>query len=638
MRKRYVAAALAVASLTVAGGLAVAESATDAPPSDGGGTPPTTVTLPTGDTVEIIGDALVPKPAAGRADIGFRSTRLPGHDRVIMPLDQLGKSRTDERLYNVDALLRNGYSDARDVKSPDALGNDSTSSKADADATKVTVEYSWLDGSDPEQGGAFWVNLDTNETGSADVTKGKAELDLKPGKYSLIADMLRRGTGDEPWEAIGTVMDVTVTDEAQTITVDGGKAKPVEATLDNDAEPRKKLMELFTGVSTGKEQQIAHTINFSGEDKLYAIPNDETAGHPAGFTLQSQLTRAKDTYSLFNIAEHGIPADPSFAVRAKDLAVREASYPSLGGDAHELGRSDWGYHKSHTPYMYPLSANAKLGSSRTEHYTAGPDVGWTHFGMLEGKDAESPYDNVIVDSGQMKPGTEDMPWLSAPLSVRVPGSHSPYFNTGLERWPSGGKAGLLARVPMFTSGSGASTTFSRNLSGKAVISKDGRVLAEETNGSEVYADLAEGDEGRYTVAVEAKREVAWTPLGTRSTATWEFDSKPVEEYTVLEVSAARFGASGISGGYAKATKAQKVTLDFETQPGAEDRSCEKLGFEVSYDDGKTWKKVNIDRDGDHAEAKLKHPSGAKFVSVRFSATDDKGQTVKTSTIRSYGLK
>jgi hypothetical protein len=63
-----------------------------------------------------------------------------------------------------------------------------------------------------------------------------------------------------------------------------------------------------------------------------------------------------------------------------------------------------------------------------------------------------------------------------------------------------------------------------------------------------------------------------------------------------------------------------------------------MTFEVSYDDGATWKAVELDRDGDTATAELDHPRKARWVSVRMTALDDRGTEVEHTTIRAYGLR
>jgi hypothetical protein len=62
-----------------------------------------------------------------------------------------------------------------------------------------------------------------------------------------------------------------------------------------------------------------------------------------------------------------------------------------------------------------------------------------------------------------------------------------------------------------------------------------------------------------------------------------------------------------------------------------------MTFEISYDDGETWRAVQLERDGDSAEADLRHPRSAEYVSIRTTATDDSGTEVTNTVIRAYGL-
>jgi len=57
---------------------------------------------------------------------------------------------------------------------------------------------------------------------------------------------------------------------------------------------------------------------------------------------------------------------------------------------------------------------------------------------------------------------------------------------------------------------------------------------------------------------------------------------------------------------------------------------------VSYDDGRTWKHVVVLGPlGEKAVAVVPSPRGSGFVSLRASATDTAGNTVRETIVRAY---
>ncbi|MEV0646936.1 hypothetical protein AB0I28_16885 [Phytomonospora sp. NPDC050363] len=179
------------------------------------------------------------------------------------------------------------------------------------------------------------------------------------------------------------------------------------------------------------------------------------------------------------------------------------------------------------------------------------------------------------------------------------------------------------------------------VTGTAVVTKDGAEI-NRIDGDLSWFDtgLPPGESGRYRPSLEGTLDVPWTPLGTRNTLDWEFDSVPgpADTSAALPFSVVEFDAEGVVNGTAARDKAQQVELDYTPQPGAPDTAATSMTFEVSYDDGATWKKVALDRTGDHATATLRHPKSAEYVSVRMSATGDDGTKITHSTVRSYVLR
>ncbi|ADD42626.1 hypothetical protein [Stackebrandtia nassauensis] len=641
MRKRIAVAGLAVL-LTATGGLAYADpfSHTSDEPTASSAVGAPIVTLPTGDKVRVSRDgALIPINTNGRPP-QFHSPRLPGGDRILIPtgsLTDVAAGKIDDRLFNVDALLRNGYTDARDVPSPDRLGKSSLDddTTATADTTKVTVKFSWKDGSAPEAISGGWAHLTEGKRDLFMENGGTATVALPAGDYAFQAAVAK---GDN---VITTVFDLTVTDKDQTVKVDGGKAKRVGFDVDaDDAVAGVSDFSVFNNPADGRGTATGFLM--SGSAKAYAIPSKKFTGHKAGLTLQSELSSPSGaakpyTYSLFGVREKGIPAKPTLTVHDEELAVRETTYNKLGSAA-DMARANLADNAAYPPMTYAPGTPVKLGTTRTEYYSTAHDVAWSHQGTFPAT-GDDPIDDVLHHSGKVSPGSEKATWLSAPLSVGVSDPAFPYYGSGFRRFREDESTDFLgATPPVFTSGSADEIIVSYGGKGtKATLSKDGTEL-DSSQDAGVGAFIPTDDKGRYTASFDVTHGADWTPLGTRSTATWTFDSGPITEGASLSVSAVRFNASGVKNGYAKASKPQKVNLEYVTQPGAEDRDCAKLSFAVSYDDGKTWKNVTVDREGDKATAVLEHPGDAKFVSVKFSATDDKGQTVKHSTIRSYGLK
>ncbi|MGH8794948.1 MAG: hypothetical protein ACRDXX_20185 [Stackebrandtia sp.] len=128
MRMRYVAALISATCLASAGGMAYADfagdSEADATAQPSAYTEAVAVTLVTGDHVYVLGDdSLVPRSSDGEPT-HFYVSRLSDGDRIVVPGDaaeQVRDGELDVRLFNVDALLRAGYTDAREVPSPDDL-------------------------------------------------------------------------------------------------------------------------------------------------------------------------------------------------------------------------------------------------------------------------------------------------------------------------------------------------------------------------------------------------------------------------------------------------------------------------------------------------------------------------------------
>jgi hypothetical protein len=579
------------------------------------------VVLPTGDTVGIAPDGTLELPDGGAFTVG----KGPGGDRVVVPLDavdELAAGEYDTAEFNVDSP---GEGFAAEAEEP----------------ANVTVTGEWIDGSAPDTFAVSWVRVGTDSGGGPEfVEGGTAELALEPGRYHLVT-MMYKGPEDDESDVVSSIQEVRVGENPVEVLVDGAKAKPLGFDLEREAEAESVLLDVFS-YGPGHEEGGGAWLGFwagPGGD-LYAIPSVRlSAAHDVGYTLRSGLSGPDDaadpySYNLFRHGSGGFRGDLTPPVQDEDLARIDADFQALGTKG-SFTRQDLADHPVYEASAYTSTGEVALPSSRTEFFTADKDLSWEHRAWFPyGGGIYKPWDLVHHRSGVLEPGSvQDMTWNNAPLSVGIDNNGQSWPPATFVRWD---KYEMLYFGPwMFSSSTGGEGIQSEYLPGKITLSQGGEILAQN---SEIGVGIATADvpAGELTLTATADREASWTPLGTRSDAQWTFDYDP-EGNPVLPVSVVEFAASGVVNGSAAAGTVQDVHLEFAQQPGADEQVCAAMTFEVSFDDGATWTAVPIDRDGNTATAQFHLPEQPGYVSVRFTAADENGNTVAHETIRSYGI-
>ena len=154
-----------LAAVVAAGGSPVPGGAEIAPDPVAGSRFLGAVTLVTGDhvTVRRVGENLVPqvKPAPGREHVHFTTTSA-GDSLLVVPNDTWASVRTgrlDQRLFDVTALLRDGYGDAERADLPlIAQARPAELTIADATVTRTLSTVDAVAISQPKQSAAdFWT-------------------------------------------------------------------------------------------------------------------------------------------------------------------------------------------------------------------------------------------------------------------------------------------------------------------------------------------------------------------------------------------------------------------------------------------------------------------------------------------------
>ncbi|MFB9737695.1 S8 family serine peptidase [Streptomyces thermocoprophilus] len=166
-------------------------------------------------------------------------------------------------------------------------------------------------------------------------------------------------------------------------------------------------------------------------------------------------------------------------------------------------------------------------------------------------------------------------------------------------------------------------------------------LADRGSGSAAYVWDAPADEHTYTVVTETGLDAARWGLATEGRAEWTFRSAaPAGNRAVhLPLINLAFDVPTDLAGTVRAGHRLKVGLSASYVAGATGTGTLGGGrLEASYDDGRTWRAVPLSGDGASWHGTLTVPRGASSVSLRASASDDRGGKAVQEIVRAVGVK
>ncbi|MEV0645931.1 S8 family serine peptidase [Phytomonospora sp. NPDC050363] len=482
-----------------------------------------------------------------------------------------------------------------------------------------------VDGAD-----AAWANLDTGETGYfSDWTDPSVGIQrVKPGRYQVFGVVRTSG----PQNRV-TVFDtrVTVAGGDKNTVWDTAKGTRPKITLDRAAV----LSETNVTLSHG-EASIG--MNAAADSVVYVAPTGSAPATSLYYSYQPVLHVlsggvAKHVYTLYFPHTGKLPSAPAYTVKDRELSRERAIFHAQGTANIEGSRLNQVEDSPDGLAGFASITEVPWPSERIEFFTVREGLTWGGFAFVgDGQQYEQ-----LFWAGERTLTPQTVHWNAAPLGAGVGG----WENSGGAWLHHGGH--LAIWMPMFT---GSDQRVRSNYEGPmatgttSLLDPHGmEVLATEQPclGGVVVDTMAHG---LYTLDCVAERDVPWSVLGTRTTATWKF---AVMEHhrmdgTPVGLNAVRIDSPTMRDGFVSRAHRQDLTLDVYRQPGTAPTAATRLRFEVSYDDGATWKTVTVSRVGDHATASLNHPAGADFVSTRVSATDANGASVTATTIRAWGLE
>lgn len=337
----------------------------------------------------------------------------------------------------------------------------------------------------------------------------------------------------------------------------------------------------------------------------------------------------------------GIPANLTYRPRNKDLAELSTKYHALldrGGSAYidyqtTAGRFGLG--------SFLWSNQIELPLARKNYYS--PGVTWGTSVRVAPPEGEEPAHEQGFRTADRVYRAGEKAQVDWNRAAFTPGVTNPAY-ADRERAPylvyRDGDT-IDAFLPLFSdsdrhSGSTRPEDYSYFDKGTTSLYADGKLVATSNIPGDGVFQVKPGT-AKYRLAADVQRNSPIWPLATRVQADWTFRSGQTTAAKPLPLLAVGFEPQVDLFNWAPGGNAVVVPVRVDRQPGTSGGAVGLKKVEVSFDDGKTWKSVPIRKAGRSWQASFVHPKTG-FVSLRATAADAGGNTVKQTTIRAYRLK
>ncbi|WP_177245494.1 S8 family serine peptidase [Streptosporangium canum] len=447
---------------------------------------------------------------------------------------------------------------------------------------------------------------------------GTAKVRLPKGEWNLYSETYDRQVG---YTIAHTTFKVDNAD--QQVTLDARRGKQAQTTID---DPNATPLPRF-GFALSNGNWMTTMDMFTKQSKLFIVPVHQP-GLLYMFRIFWENKNLAPNPSIYDLVDHrsdGLPDDPTYAAKRKDLAKVTASYRASGVAAK--GTLFAGPRFGDAGSMLTSMMDVDLPGTLTSYRT--PGLVWDS--------ALQVGTSLLADSGRaMKRGHTHEVWNAAvtgPSLARPGGSRT------------GDKLTLSAGA-LFADGVAGRTGADDAATGTATLTRDGQVLAktdlagcaiEQPQTCELHADLP-AEAASYTLSTSMRRQVPYSTLSTAVDAVWTFRSASTAKEQPLPLMAVRYAPAGLDDlNRAKPGSLTRMPLWVERNPGAANAAVRSVRLEMSSDDGTSWRRVPVAPTASGWTAVVANPRTPGSVSLRVTATDASGAGLTQTIIRAYAV-
>ncbi|MEU6661135.1 S8 family serine peptidase [Streptomyces sp. NPDC046821] len=346
------------------------------------------------------------------------------------------------------------------------------------------------------------------------------------------------------------------------------------------------------------------------------------------------MTGTKNTPWVYDLTDQHKGAVPQGSLTYRP---KESELATLNAKFHSVEPQPGGEFRFSLTDDFPVGLGyleaIDFPAERTDYVSTGPGQKW-HESVTTGQLELEERSGLVTYKGGTR---QQLNWFK-------PVWH-PWLGTGLGWGQQRAGNQLRFNVPGWGDSGPDHTGFGDvwndpSMNQNSAVYVDG-VQKDKRKSSGVYVWDADPAEHTYKVVTDTTLDPERWKLSTKGHAEWTFKSSetPNDRYTFLPLLNLGFDVDTDLAGNIPAGQSIPVGIYSEYVKGAPDTG--KIGggkLEVSYDDGQTWTKVALDGTGASWKGTLDVPGDAKFVSLRASASDDRGGSVTQEIIRAVGVK
>ncbi len=344
-------------------------------------------------------------------------------------------------------------------------------------------------------------------------------------------------------------------------------------------------------------------------------------------TIDLTLTTSSPyLYDVQQVSSGFIPPKIDYKVTAANSARVATSYADNGGfnwaKEQRFGWRPWqtyAWNDAQRVVQTPkvreewVTTGDSLWQHRVHHlYT------WSSMGPLVGGLTSLPR--------SYKPGSSSETWFGPVVR--------PAAAPGIVSTRTGDRLSL--RVPAFVDADGHYTV-GETTSSSAVLSRNGAVVAELPDAWEDVVTSSGDAAYRLDLSTERKDEAGEWNWATSTRTSWDFRSKkaPVDKGVALPLLQVGYDVPADLTGRV-AARPHVIGFKVQQQAGAAPARSTSLQASVSFDEGKTWRRIiTVGALGRYVAVV---PAGKGTVSLKVVAGDNAGNKVTQTVIRAYGLK